>query len=257
MMSEKQPILSVRGLKKRFGDQIVLNGIDLDVFAGQVVVLIGSSGSGKSTLLRCLNFLERPYAGSITFGRTALCQDSEQGFKILPERELRAVRAHMPMVFQQFNLFSHKTVLQNVIEGPVVVLRRLRSTAIAEAKEVLARFGLGEKQDAYPGELSGGQQQRVAIVRAVMMQPKLILFDEPTSALDPELVAGVQAAIQSLAAEGMTMVIVTHEMGFARKLADRIHFMAGGRIEESGTPGEIFASPQSARLKSFVASMLH
>jgi ABC-type histidine transport system ATPase subunit len=198
-----------------------------------------------------------PYAGAILFGGRALCREGAQGFDVLPERELRGVRAQMPMVFQQFNLLSHRTVLQNVIEGPTVVLGRPRAEAIAEAREALARFGLDEKQDAYPGELSGGQQQRVAIVRAVMMKPKLILFDEPTSALDPELVAGVQAAIQSLAADGMTMVIVTHEMGFARRLADRIHFMAGGRIEESGEPDAIFGSPRSARLKAFVASMIH
>ena len=256
-MSAPEPILAVRGLKKRFDDDVVLRGIDLDVLPGDVVALIGSSGSGKSTLLRCINFLERPFAGTIAFAGKKLCEGNETNFRMLGEHELRKARAEMPMVFQQFALFSHKTVLQNLIEGPLVVLRRPRGAVEEEARDTLQRFGLAEKIGAYPGELSGGQQQRVAIARAVMMQPKLILFDEPTSALDPELVADVLAAIQQLAADGMTMVIVTHEMNFARRVADRVHFMAAGEIEEFGSPEQIFSAPKSARLRNFVASMAH
>jgi ABC-type histidine transport system ATPase subunit len=256
-MSNDRPIISVRGLHKQFGVMPVLRGIDFDVQAGQVIFIIGSSGSGKSTFLRCLNFLEQPQAGSITFEGTPLCYQDTSGLRTLPNAQLRKYRAQMPMVFQQFNLFTHKTVLQNLIEGPVTVLRRSRAEAVAQAMQVLDRVQLTGRQGAYPGELSGGQQQRVAIARALMMNPRVILFDEPTSALDPELVAGVLETIRSLAADGMTMIIVTHEMAFARNLADQVHFMADGRIEESGDPDQIFKRPESPRLRAFIASMIN
>jgi ABC-type polar amino acid transport system ATPase subunit len=260
-MSEQTPgtagaLLRTRGLYKKFGSLTVLNGIDFEVDAGQVVFIIGASGSGKSTFLRCLNFLETPNAGRIEFCGTALCDDTPAGMRLLADSQLRRFRAQMPMVFQQFNLFTHKTVLQNLIEGPITVLGQKRSEATEKAWQVLDRVQLRDRQNAYPAELSGGQQQRVAIARALMMSPRLILFDEPTSSLDPELVAGVLETIRLLAAEGMTMIIVTHEMAFARNVADRIHFMASGRIEESGTPEEIFMRPEDPRLCSFIASML-
>ena len=256
MTGEQRVFLSTRGLCKKFGSLSVLNGIDFDVSAGQVVFIIGASGSGKSTFLRCLNFLEMPNSGRIEFDGTALCQDTASGFRILPDVQLRKFRAKMPMVFQQFNLFTNKTVLQNLIEGPVSVLRKMRSEAIEQALHTLDRVQLRDRCHAYPAELSGGQQQRVAIARALMMQPQMILFDEPTSSLDPELVAGVLETIRSLAAEGMTMIIVTHEMAFARNLADRVHFMAQGNIEESGTAEQIFKRPENPRLRSFVTSMI-
>ena len=249
-------ILIARNIHKRFGQQRVLKGVDLEVEPGEVVALIGSSGSGKSTLLRCLNFLEMPQLGSITFCGTSLCGGDDGSFRAAAEPQLRVARAQMPMVFQQFNLFANKTVLQNLIEGPLVVLRQKRDPTVSRALEALDRFGLKEKEAAYPGELSGGQQQRVAIARAVMMNPKLILFDEPTSALDPELVAEVLNTIQDLAAEGMTMLIVTHEMGFARKLADVVHFMADGQIAESGPAEQIFSEPRTERLKQFLRTYL-
>ncbi|MCO5066150.1 MAG: amino acid ABC transporter ATP-binding protein [Rhizobiaceae bacterium] len=252
----KQPILVAKKIRKSFGQKPVLKGVDLEVEPGEVVALIGSSGSGKSTFLRCLNFLEMPQSGSITFGGASLCDGEGESFRIAPERQLRAARAQMPMVFQQFNLFGNKTVLQNLIEGPLVVLRQNREETVSRALEVLNRFGLSDKESSYPGELSGGQQQRVAIARAVMMNPRLILFDEPTSALDPELVAGVLNAIQTLANEGMTMIIVTHEMGFARKLADVVHFMSDGQIAESGPAEQIFSEPRTEPLKKFLRTYL-
>jgi ABC-type histidine transport system ATPase subunit len=250
------PILVAKNIHKCFGQQQVLKGVDLEIGPGEVVALVGSSGSGKSTLLRCLNFLEMPQSGSVTFCGATLCVGEDHNFRMAPEAELRVARAQMPMVFQQFNLFTNKTVLQNVVEGPLVVLRQKRDQTISRALKVLDRFGLKEKAAAYPGELSGGQQQRVAIARAVMMNPKLILFDEPTSALDPELVAEVLSTIQDLAGEGMTMLIVTHEMGFARKLADVVHFMCDGQIAESGPAEQIFSAPRTHRLKQFLRTFL-
>jgi ABC-type polar amino acid transport system ATPase subunit len=250
------PLLVARGIRKAFGQQLVLKGVDLDVDPGKVVAFIGASGSGKSTLLRCLNFLEMPQAGSIDFAGTSLCSGESGSFNTIGEHRLRAARAQMPMVFQQFNLFTNKTVLQNIIEGPMTVLRHKKDAVVPRARSVLDKFGLKEKEDFYPAELSGGQQQRVAIARAVMMNPKLILFDEPTSALDPELVAGVLNAIQALAVEGMTMIIVTHEMAFARKLADTVHFMADGQIAESGSADQIFSAPRTERLRQFLKTYL-
>jgi ABC-type histidine transport system ATPase subunit len=251
-----RPLLEIRALHKSFGDTKVLRGVDLKVLPGEVTFLIGPSGGGKSTLLRCINFLETPTGGEITFVGTRLCHQDGGVFARAPERVIRAARAQMPMVFQHFNLFSHRTVLENIIEGPLIVQRRPRAEAIMEAHGLLARVGLSDKADAYPAELSGGQKQRIAIARALAMQPRLILFDEPTSALDPELVAGVLDTIRTLAEEGRTMIVVSHEMKFARRLADHVHFISGGVIEESGPPEAIFDAPKSERLKSFIRSIL-
>jgi ABC-type polar amino acid transport system ATPase subunit len=219
----------------------VLKGIDFGVTPGQLVFMIGASGSGKGTFLRRLNFLEMPSAGTIEFEGAPLCDEAGGGFKILPDARLRKFRAQMPKVFQQFSLFAHKTVLQNLIEGPMTVLDRVK---------------LRERADANTAELSGGQQQHVAIGRALMMKPRMILFDEPTSALDPELAARVLETIRSLEAEGMTMIIVTHELAFARNLADQVHFMVDGLIEESGPADQIFGRPESARLRNFLVWMI-
>jgi ABC-type histidine transport system ATPase subunit len=252
-----EPLLTVRALHKSFGDHAVLRGIDLTIRPGEVNFFIGPSGGGKSTLLRCINFLETPTGGEIHFAGTRLCHEPGGIFTPAPEKVIRAARVQMPMVFQHFNLFSHRTVLENIVEGPVFVQKRERAEAEAEARELLARVGLADKHAAYPAELSGGQKQRIAIARALAMRPRLILFDEPTSALDPELVAGVLDTIRGLADEGRTMVIVTHEMKFARRLADRVHFVSEGVIEESGTPEAVFDAPRSERLRSFIQSILH
>jgi ABC-type polar amino acid transport system ATPase subunit len=252
-----EPILRVRGLRKSFGALEVLRGVDLTVRPREVAFVIGPSGGGKTTLLRCLNFLETPAAGTIEFEGRSLCHDRDGGFHRRPEREIRQARSRMPMVFQHFNLFQHRTALENVIEGPTVVLKRPRHEAVAEAKEILARVGLADKLDAYPAQLSGGQKQRVGIARALAMRPKLILFDEPTSSLDPELVVGVLDTIRRLAEDGMTMIVVSHEMGFARRLADTVYFMADGTIIEAGPPKAIFESPENERVRTFIGSILH
>jgi ABC-type polar amino acid transport system ATPase subunit len=246
------PILSVRGLTKSFGGPQVLRGVSLDVKAGEVVFIIGPSGSGKSTLLRCINFLERPDSGSVRFRDKPYCEGKSDTLQLAPERDIRRLRTRVPMVFQQFNLFKHMTVLENVVEGPVHVLKRPRAEAIEDAKQVLASVGLGDKFDSYPAQLSGGQQQRVGIARALAMNPDMILFDEPTSALDPELVSGILETIRTLADAGMTMVIVTHEMNFARRLGDTVYFMDHGEIIESGKPSVIFDSAESTRLRTFL-----
>jgi ABC-type polar amino acid transport system ATPase subunit len=252
------PILQISGLHKAYGDTKILRGVDLTVQRGEVIFLIGPSGGGKSTLLRCINFLETPCAGEITFTGERLCHQDNQVYQQVDESRLRMARSKMPMVFQQFNLFSNRTVLENVIEGPVHVLRRSRQEAIAEARAILDKVGLSARLDYYPDQLSGGQRQRVAIARALAMKPELILFDEPTSALDPELVSGVLDTIRQLAQEGMTMIIVTHEMNFARKLADRICFVADGGILESGSPEQLLAgSAKNSRIASFIQSMQH
>ncbi len=252
-----EPLLSVRQLHKSFGDLEVLKGVDIAVHPSEVTFLIGPSGGGKSTLLRCVNFLDVPNAGEIVFDGQRLCHEDGNLFQVAPERVLRHARSEMPMVFQHFNLFTHRTVIQNVIEGPVIVQRRRRDEVIVEAEEILRRVGLRDKADHYPDQLSGGQKQRVAIARALAMHPRLILFDEPTSALDPELVAGVLDTIRTLADEGMTLIVVSHEMGFARKLADLIHFISDGRIVESGSPEQIFDRPENDRLAGFIRSILH
>jgi ABC-type histidine transport system ATPase subunit len=250
-------MITVRQLHKSFGKTQVLRGVDLTVRRGEITFIIGPSGGGKSTLLRCLNFLDRPTRGEITFGDERLCSEDGNVFRVASDAVLRRARSRMPMVFQHFNLLKHRTVLQNVIEGPVHVQRRRRAEVIPEAQEFLRLVGLLERQDFYPDQLSGGQKQRVAIARALAMQPALILFDEPTSALDPELVSGVLETIRALATEGRTMIIVTHEMSFARRLAHRVHFCAEGRILESGPPEAIFDNPQNPRLASFIQSIAH
>jgi ABC-type histidine transport system ATPase subunit len=252
-----EPLLRIAALHKAYGANVVLKGVDLTIAPGQVTFLIGPSGGGKSTLLRCINFLETPTSGVIIFGGERLCHMDGGVFSRAPEKVIRAARTQMPMVFQHFNLFSHRTVLENLIEGPVIVQKRPKDEAIAEAMLLLEKVGLAHKPQAYPAELSGGQKQRVAIARALAMRPSLILFDEPTSALDPELVAGVLETIRSLAEEGRTMIVVSHEMKFARRLADTVHFVSGGVIEESGPPEKIFDDPQSERLKAFIRSILH
>jgi len=237
------PIIEVRGLWKSFGDQVVLKDVSLTVNKSEVVVIIGPSGSGKSTLLRCLNLLEEPTRGEIVVDGEVLTK---------PGVNKPHIRRDIGMVFQQFNLFPHLTVLENIIEAPIHVRKLDRATAIRKAEALLEKVGLLEKRDEYPSRLSGGQQQRVAIARALAMEPKIMLFDEPTSALDPELVGEVLVVMQQLAREGMTMVVVTHEMSFAREVADRVVYMENGRIVEEGPAHEVFDSPQSDRLRSFL-----
>ena len=251
--------LEIRSLVKSFGSQTVLRGIDLDVASGDVVVVIGPSGSGKSTLLNCINFLEPFEEGSIRVGGQLV------GYKIdaatarrirQPEKELNALRARIGMVFQHFNLFPHMTVIGNVIEAPVRVRGQQRDEAIASARALLARVGLAAKENTYPSELSGGQQQRVAIARALAMGPEVMLFDEVTSALDPELVGEVLAVMRDLARDGMTMLVVTHEMNFARDVGDRVVFMDEGLIVEEGEPEGFFTRPQTERAREFLRRLL-
>jgi cystine transport system ATP-binding protein len=243
-----EPLLTVSGLRKSFGDHEVLRSIDLDVPRGGVVALIGPSGSGKTTVLRCLNSLEVPDGGRITVGDDLAVDFDAPGGK----RQLNALRDRSAMVFQHYNLFPHMTVLENVIEGPVQVRKQPRAEAVAEAERLLARVGLADRRDAYPYELSGGQQQRVGIVRALAMRPQVLLFDEPTSALDPELVGDVLAVIKELSEEGWTMVIVTHELGFARDVADQVVFMDQGRVVEHGSPDVVLGAPRQERTQQFV-----
>ncbi len=281
LKTEKMPILSIRGLKKSFGDNEVLRGIDLDIKNGETIAVIGPSGCGKSTFLRCINCMEDPSGGSIIFEGEDLAD-----LKV----NINTHREHIGMVFQQFNLFNNKTVVENIMLAPVYVAKRelgrakrknlrisianlfrkekkeklviettsekIKADARERAMALLRRIGLEEKADAYPSTLSGGQKQRIAIVRALAMDPKVILFDEPTSALDPEMVGEVLDLMKSLSDEGMTMVIVTHEMGFAREAADRILFIDEGQIKEQGTPEEIFDAPKHPRLKDFLSKVL-
>jgi polar amino acid transport system ATP-binding protein len=239
--------IEVRGLRKSFGDHEVLTGVDLVVQPGEVVCIIGPSGSGKSTLLRCVNRLEEPSRGTVLI----------EGEDITDEDcELDAIRQRIGMVFQQFNLFPHLTVLDNLTIGPRTVLRRSKRDSLEVARAMLARVGLPEKESAYPSHLSGGQQQRVAIARALAMHPDMMLFDEVTSALDPELVSEVLSVMRSLAEEGMTMLVVTHEMGFARRVADRVVFMDAGAIVEQGDPGQVLDHPSQARTQRFLPQVL-
>jgi len=251
-----EPLIRLRGLRKSFGGLEVLKGISLDVQAGEVVSVIGASGSGKSTFLRCVNVLEMPSAGTMAFEDFAF--DFEEGARRRPTAaQLRALRSRIGMVFQSYNLWPHMTVLENVVEAPIRVKGVPKAEAIAEAEALLARIGLAEKRHAYPARLSGGQQQRVAIVRALAMRPKLMLFDEVTSALDPELVGEVLSLMASLAAEGMTMLLVTHEIGFAREVSTRTLFFDGGVIAEDGPPREVLRDPKSDRLRQFLKRVLH
>ncbi|MED0864324.1 amino acid ABC transporter ATP-binding protein [Bacillus safensis] len=246
-MTELKEIIRVEKLNKYFGELHVLKEIDLTVYENDVVVLIGASGSGKSTLLRCMNFLEIKNDGDIII----------DGSPVHPKRDqLNEMRQKIGMVFQHFNLFPHKTVLENIIEAPVMVKKTKKAQAIAEASALLEKVGLADKANVYPSKLSGGQKQRVAIARSLAMKPDVMLFDEPTSALDPELVGEVLQTMKSLAKEGMTMVIVTHEMGFAKEVADRVVYMHEGRIVEEGVPSELFDSPREERTKLFLSSIL-
>ena len=240
-------MIDVKHLSKSFGDHLVLDDISEHVSPGENVVIIGPSGSGKSTFLRCLNLLEQPTAGTITFAGTEITD---------PKVNIDAMRRQMGMVFQHFNLFPNMTVRRNITLAPVQTKLMSQAEADAEADKLLARVGLADRGDSYPSALSGGQKQRIAIVRSLAMHPKVMLFDEPTSALDPEMVGEVLDVMKELAHEGMTMVVVTHEMGFAREVGDRVLFMADGKIAESGTPKDIFEHTQCARLQDFLAKVL-
>jgi glutamine transport system ATP-binding protein len=241
------PIIQVRDLKKSFGSNDVLKGISVDIAVQEVVVVIGPSGSGKSTFLRCLNLLEEPQSGDIQIEGVSL---------MAPSTDISEVRAEVGMVFQQFNLFPHMKVIDNITIAPVQVRKWPMQKARSIAMELLAKVGLADKAEAYPSSLSGGQAQRVAIARALAMQPKMMLFDEPTSALDPEMVGEVLAVMKDLAKEGMTMVVVTHEMGFAREVGDRVLFMDQGLVVEEGSPVDVLESPKHERTKAFLSKVL-
>ncbi|MCD6554708.1 MAG: amino acid ABC transporter ATP-binding protein [Anaerolineae bacterium] len=246
-------MIKVRGLHKYFGPLHVIKGVDLDVMPSEVVVIIGPSGAGKSTFLRCLNFLEEPSAGTVEIDGVEI-KAREPGRE--HRRHIQEIRQKAGMVFQQFNLFPHMTALGNIIEAPITVKKMPKEEAIAKAEELLEWVGLSDKRDEYPSRLSGGQQQRVAIARALAMEPKIMLFDEPTSALDPELIGEVVEVMERLAGEGMTMVVVTHEIHFARDVADRVILMDEGVWAETGPPDEFFTNPKEERTKQFLAHIL-
>jgi polar amino acid transport system ATP-binding protein len=250
--------VQIRNLCKSYGSHQVLTNINLDVERGEVVCVIGPSGSGKSTLLSCVNFLEPYDSGEVLIDGELVGYRRNSSGKLVPvsERQLNKTREHIGIVFQQFNLFPHMTALQNIIEAPIQVSGVSKARAIERGRALLAKVGLSEKQNSYPSQLSGGQQQRVAIARSLAMEPKVMLLDEVTSALDPELVGEVLAVMQSLARDGLTMLVVTHEMGFAREVSDRIIFMDAGEIVEQGRPEDIFGVAQTPRLKSFLARYL-
>jgi polar amino acid transport system ATP-binding protein len=256
--TEPDTIVRVRGVHKRYGSLKILNGVSLRVGRGEVVCVLGPSGSGKSTLLRCINHLEKVDDGIVVVGDHTIGYEESGGvLRELSERRVCRQRTAVGMVFQRFNLFSHLTVLENVVEAPVRVHRRKRSVVEAEAVELLRRVGLVEKKDAYPDQLSGGQQQRVAIARTLAMKPDVVLFDEPTSALDPELVGEVLGVMRGLAHDGLTMIVVTHEIGFAREVADRVVFMDGGVVVEEGAPAAVLDAPREERTKAFLSHVLH
>jgi polar amino acid transport system ATP-binding protein len=252
-----EPMVRAEAVHKRFGRLEVLKGIDLEVKRGEVMCMLGPSGSGKSTFLRCINHLEKINAGRLSVdGELVGYREAGNRLHELHERDVARKRAAIGMVFQHFNLFPHMTAMDNVTLAPIRVLKVPRNEARERARELLSRVGLGDKLDTYPVALSGGQQQRVAIARALAMQPKLMLFDEPTSALDPELVGDVLDAMRQLAADGMTMIVVTHEMGFAREVADTVVFMDEGAVVESGTPAEVLSAPREERTKAFLSKVL-
>ncbi len=248
-MSGNDVLIRVSGLEKHFAGGAIraLDGVSAEIRRGEVVVVIGPSGSGKSTFLRCLNLLERPTGGSVEFGGVDITD---------PRVDINLHRQKMGMVFQHFNLFPHMTILENMTLAPMKLLKKSREEAESKARSLLERVGLGDRAGAYPGQLSGGQKQRIAIVRALCMEPEVMLFDEPTSALDPEMVGEVLEVMRDLAHDGMTMVVVTHEMGFAREVGSRVIFMDGGVIVEENTPQELFSNPRSDRLKTFLAKVL-
>ena len=247
MTTDKEVLIHIEGLQKSFGELKVLDGIDIDIYQGDVVVVVGPSGSGKSTFLRCLNRLEESNGGNIIFNGEDITSHSVN---------INKHRQKMGMVFQQFNLFPHLTIMRNLTIGPMKLLGKSKDEAEAKAQELLDRVGLGDRAYSYPNQLSGGQKQRVAIVRALCMEPDVMLFDEPTSALDPEMVGEVLEVMQELAKEGMTMVCVTHEMGFAKEVASRVIFIDDGKIVEEGPPAEIFGSPKHPRLQEFLSKVL-
>ena len=255
-VSDQQPVIEIRNLHKAYGALEVLKGVSLTAPRGHVISLIGSSGSGKSTLLRCANLLEDSQQGDILFEGEAVTWKGE-GLNRQPadRAQVTRIRTNLSMVFQQFNLWSHMTILQNVMEAPVTVLKRDPVEVETKAREYLAKVGIGDKCDVWPAQLSGGQQQRAAIARGLCMEPRALLFDEPTSALDPELEQEVIRVIKALAKEGRTMIIVTHDMGLARDVSDHVIFLHQGRIEEEGAPSELFGQPKSERLKQFLSAV--
>ena len=254
----KSAAISITDLHKSFGEIEVLKGVSLNAHNGDVVSILGSSGSGKSTLLRCINLLEIPTSGQISIDGELLQMKTSKrgGLEAADMRQIARIRARLSMVFQSFNLWAHMTILENIIEAPVHVLGKDKKQAIDEARVLLEKVGISAKADAYPAELSGGQQQRVAIARALAMEPQAMLFDEPTSALDPELVSEVLQVMRQLAEEGRTMIVVTHEMGFAREVSDNVIFLHNGKIEEQGPPDQVFSNPASERFKQFLSSGL-
>jgi len=256
-MTTATPMVEAIGVRKSYGANEVLKGIDLTVNGGDVVSLLGPSGSGKSTFLRCINHLESIDGGEISVNGALVGYRRAHGKKYeLRRKEIAAARRDVGMVFQRFNLFPHRTALENVMEAPIFVKRRNRDEVKVQAQALLDRVGLGDRAQQYPVTLSGGQQQRVAIARALAMEPRLMLFDEPTSALDPELVGEVLEVMKGLAADGMTMIVVTHEIGFAREVCDRVVFMDGGVVVEQGAPGDVFTNPQHTRTQSFLSKVL-
>ena len=250
--------LEVQDLHKRYGDHEVLKGVSLAAKAGDVISIIGSSGSGKSTFLRCINMLEQPHGGKILLNgeELKLVANKDGALKAADAKQLQRMRSRLSMVFQHFNLWSHMSALENIIEAPVHVLGVPKKEAIEKAEHYLAKVGVAHRKDAYPAHMSGGEQQRVAIARALAMEPEVMLFDEPTSALDPELVGEVLKVMQDLAQEGRTMVVVTHEMGFAREVSNQLIFLHKGLVEETGCPKTVLANPQSDRLKQFLSGSL-
>jgi octopine/nopaline transport system ATP-binding protein len=256
-MTDAAPALRVTDLHKSFGPIEVLKGISMTADDGDVISIIGSSGSGKSTFLRCIDFLEMPDAGEVAVGGEVIrIRRRKSGQGQLDRRQVERIRTRLGMVFQSFNLWSHMTVLQNVIEAPLHVLKRPKTEVMDEARALLDKVGLGDKLNVYPALLSGGQQQRAAIARALAMRPQVMLFDEPTSALDPELVGEVLKVMRELAGEGRTMIVVTHEMGFAREVSSHVLFLHAGRVEEEGPPAQVFGQPKSERCRQFLASQL-
>ncbi len=257
-MNSKTLKLQVENIHKRFGSNEVLKGVSLSAYAGDVISIIGSSGSGKSTFLRCINLLEKPHQGRISLGGEALdlVPDKQGELSAKDPQQLQRLRTKLAMVFQHFNLWAPMTVLQNIIEAPIHVLGISREEAVATARNYLARVDLAGMEDRYPSHLSGGQQQRVAIARALAMEPEVMLFDEPTSALDPELVSEVLKVMKTLAQEGRTMVVVTHEMGFAREVSNHLLFLHQGVVEEEGVPAEVLSKPKSERLAQFLSGNL-
>ena len=256
-MAKKDYMVRMRNIRKSYGENTVLKNIDLDVKKGEVLAIIGPSGSGKSTLLRCLNHLESIDSGTIEVVGETFATDDGYGSAsyVSPKEEIKFL-GYMGMVFQQFNLFPHMTVMENLIKAPMLVQKKSREEILPLAQSLLEKVGLSDKADSYPGRLSGGQQQRVAIARALCMQPEIMLFDEPTSALDPELTGEVLRTMRQLAEEHMTMLVVTHEMNFAREVANKVMFMADGFVVEQGTPEEVFGNPQQERTRSFLHNML-